>query len=253
MVIPQYIYKKVPEVTKLFWLIKLLTTAMGEALADYLVFHFNPYISVIAGFIFFLLSLLLQFSVKKYIPAIYWITAAMVATFGTMAADVVHVVLHIPYIVSALIFLVILISNFVLWYRIEKSLSIHTITTFRKEIFYWIAVVATFALGTATGDLTAIIFGLGYFLSGILFSFLILIPLILYLKFHLREVWAFWIAYILTRPLGASFADWIGKEKSAGGLGIGTGILSLILILLIFLCVLYITYSASERKEELGN
>jgi len=208
---------------------------------------------VVLGFITFVIALLLQLRVRKYIPWVYWLAAAMVAVFGTMAADVIHVVLGVPYILSAVFFFMLLIMIFSMWYKTEKTLSIHSIYSSRREIFYWSTVVVTFALGTATGDLTATTLGLGYLISGILFAGLIAIPAIAYLVFGVNEVLTFWVAYILTRPLGASFADWIGKPASAGGLGIGTGLLSLFLFILMSLCVVYISVSKKEKKMERGN
>ena len=164
--------RKVPEVTIYFWIVKLLSTAMGESTSDYLVYHINPYIAVALGGIGLVASLVLQLLVRRYIPWIYWLAVVMVAIFGTMTADVMHVVLGIPYYVSTLFFAVMLAVIFVVWYRSEKTLSIHSITTPRRELFYWATVIATFALGTAAGDLTASTFELGYFASGVLFAVL---------------------------------------------------------------------------------
>lgn len=237
---------KVPTINLEFWTIKLLTTAMGEALSDFLVFHIDPYFSVILTFLAFIMAIIIQFSLKRYFPIAYWFAAGMIAVFGTMVADIIHVVLGVSYIVSCIFFTLILVCIFLLWHRFEKTISIHTITTTKREFFYWATVITTFALGTAVGDLTASSFNLGYFLSGVLFALLILVPAILYFYFKVSEVTTFWIAYILTRPLGASFADWIGKTPSEGGLGLGTGLLSLILLLSIS-CIIGIV-SFKERQ-----
>lgn len=233
--------KKVPEVTVYFWIIKLLTTANGEVTSDYLVHQLNPIVAVALGGIGLVAALILQFSVRRYIAWIYWLTAAMVAIFGTMAADVLHIGLGIPYLISTLFFSVALAVIFTIWYLKEKTLSIHSIFTRRRELFYWATVMITFALGTAAGDMTATTMGLGYFSSGLLFIALISIPALAYKLFGLNEILAFWLAYILTRPLGASFADWIGRSHSLGGLGVGTGIVSLGLVILITGFVGYLT------------
>ncbi len=232
--------RKVPEVTIYFWIIKLLTTAMGESSSDYLVYHINPYLAVILGGIGLLASLVLQLLVRRYVPWIYWLAVTMVAIFGTMAADVTHIVLNIPYLASTVFFAVSLALIFGVWYASEKTLSIHSINTPRRELFYWAAVLATFALGTAAGDMTAATLGLGYFSSGVLFAVLFAIPALGYRLFGLNEIVAFWFAYIMTRPLGASFADWFAKPY-LGGLGLGDTKVSLVLTILIIGFVGYVT------------
>jgi uncharacterized membrane-anchored protein len=239
--------RKVPEVTIFFWIVKLLSTAMGESSSDYLVFHINPYIAVALGGIGLLASLALQFLVRRYIPWIYWLAIVMVAVFGTMAADVAHVVLGIPYVVSTVGFALALVVIFAVWYITEKTLSIHSINTLRRELFYWAAVMATFALGTAAGDMSAATLGLGYLASGVLFAILFALPGLAYWLLGLNEIAAFWIAYIMTRPLGASFADWFGKP-SLGGLGLGDEKISLILTVLIVVFVGYLTVSHKDTK-----
>lgn len=245
---------KVPEITVFFWIVKLLTTAMGEATSDFLVYHINPYIAVILGAIGFVIALILQFAVRKYIAWIYWLFVMMVAIFGTMVADVMHIVLGVPYYASSTAFAVILTLVFVIWYKVEKTLSIHSINTVRREAFYWAAVLATFAMGTATGDMTAMTLHLGYLASGIVFIVLFCIPGIGKFFFGLNTVFAFWFAYVMTRPLGASFADWFGKSKSVSGLGYGDGIVAIILTILIILFVGYLTVSRVDvqRKSESG-
>jgi len=154
----------------------------------------------------------------------------MVSVFGTMAADVTHIGLGVPYAVSTAVFAVTVAAILALWYLRERTLDIHSISTVRREIFYWGAVLATFALGTAAGDLTATTVGLGYLASGVLFAVAIAVPAAAHRWWGLKPVPAFWIAYILTRPLGASFADWIGVPAQRGGLGAGTGTITLILL-----------------------
>ena len=243
------VMRKVPEVTIYFWIVKLLTTAMGESTSDFLVFHVNPYLAVILAGVGLLASLVLQLLVHRYVPWIYWLAVVMVAIFGTMAADITHVVLHIPYLISSMFFAIVLAVVFVAWYASEKTLSIHSINTSRRELFYWATVMATFALGTATGDLTAATVGLGYFASGVLFAVLFAIPLLAYRFLGLNEVAAFWFAYIMTRPLGASFADWFGKS-TLGGLGLGDVMVSLVLTILIIGFVAYLTVTRKDMQGE---
>jgi len=243
------VLRKVPEVTLYFWIIKLLTTAMGESSSDYLVYHINPYIAVILGGLGLLASLVLQLLVRRYVPWIYWLAVTMVAIFGTMAADVIHIVLGIPYLRSTVFFTIALAIIFTVWYATEKTLSIHSINTFRRELFYWAAVLATFALGTAAGDMTAATLGLGYFASGLLFAVLFAIPALAYRFLGLNAIVAFWFAYIMTRPLGASFADWFAKPY-LGGLGLGDTKVSLVLTILIIGFVGYMTITRKDVPEE---
>jgi uncharacterized membrane-anchored protein len=161
----------------------------------------------------------------------------MVAVFGTMAADVVHIEFGVPYVVSTIFFAVVLAAVFAVWYSNEHTLSIHTINTRRREAFYWLTVVTTFALGTAAGDMTATTFHLGFFASGLLFTVLIAIPLVAHKWFGLNAVFAFWFAYILTRPLGASYADWVGVSHARTGLNWGSGTVSLGMTVLIIIAV----------------
>lgn len=244
-----HIARKVPEITAFFWIIKLLTTAMGEATSDFFVLNFNPYLAVTLGGIALALALVLQFAVRKYIAWIYWLAVSMVAVFGTMAADGLHVQLGVPYIASTIFFAIVLAIVFYAWKKTEKTLSIHSIVTRRREFFYWATVLATFALGTAAGDLTATTFGLGYFTSAILFAVLICLPAIAY-KFRLmEEVSSFWVAYVLTRPLGASISDWLSKSPSIGGKGYGDGHVAIVLAVIIVLFVIYLTISHTDIKK----
>lgn len=242
--------RKVPEITLIFWVVKLLSTAMGEATSDFFVFKINPYLAVILGGIVLIIALLIQFSVRRYIPWVYWFAVVMVAVFGTMAADVLHIQLVVPYAISTLLFSVCLVIVFIAWYKVEHTLSIHSINTKRRELFYWATVLATFALGTAAGDMTATTLGLGYFTSALMFSGLIVIPAIGNWLFKLNEVTAFWIAYVLTRPIGASFADWMGKSKVGGGLGWGNGHVGIVLSLIIIVFIGYMTFSRREARRE---
>jgi uncharacterized membrane-anchored protein len=241
--------KKVPEITVYFWIIKLLSTAMGESTSDYLVYQINPYVAVVLGCIGLAVALLLQILLRRYIAWVYWLAVVMVAIFGTMAADVTFVVLHISHLVATVCFSAALAIIFVTWYISEKTLSIHTVYRGRRELFYWATVIATFALGTAAGDLTASTLRLGYFPSMVLFAVLFALPALAYWWFGLNEVVAFWFAYIMTRPLGASFADWLGKPY-LGGLGLGDAKVSVVLTILIIVFVGYLTVTHKDVKGE---
>ncbi len=240
---------KVPEITAYFWIVKLLSTAMGESTSDYLVFQINPYIAVVLGCLGLAVALLLQLWVRRYVAWIYWLAVVMVAVFGTMAADVTHVVMGIPYLVSTVFFASFLAIIFTTWYASENTLSIHSVYAGRRELFYWSTVIATFALGTAAGDMTASTLGLGYFPSLVLFGVLFVLPALAYWRFGLNEIVAFWFAYIVTRPLGASFADWLGKPY-LGGLGLGDQKVAPILTILIIGLVGYLTVSGTNMRGE---
>lgn len=248
----QRILNKVPEITFYFWIIKVLTTGMGEVTSDYLAHQLDPVIAVGIAGIGLVSSLVLQFSVRRYVPWIYWLNVVMVSIFGTMAADVLHVGFGIPYIVSTPFFMIALAIIFATWYASEKTLSIHSIYTRRREFFYWATILATFALGTAAGDMTATTMHLGYFVSGVLFAILIAIPALAYCLFGLNEIFTFWFAYIVTRPLGASFADWMGVSHDRGGLGLGTGSVSLGLTIIILGLVGYMAFTRKDVNVSEG-
>lgn len=235
------IHRKVPEIVFIFWVIKLLTTAMGESTSDFMVHTIGPIPAVLLGAVGFGIAMVIQLWVRKYIPWIYWLAVTMVAVFGTMAADVLHIGFGVPYLVSTILFAVILVVIFIIWYKVEKTLSIHSITTPRRELFYWITVIITFALGTAAGDMTAVTFNLGYLDSGILFGILFILPLIAHKIFNANEVFTFWFAYVMTRPFGASIADWLGRTPGMGGVGFGTGHTSIVLGIGIVVAVVYLT------------
>jgi uncharacterized membrane-anchored protein len=242
--------RKVPEIGIYFWVIKVLTTAMGEVTSDFLVHQINPVIAVGLGGVGLAGALALQFAAPRYIPAIYWFAVVMVAIFGTMVADVLHVEFGIPYLVSTAFFALALVLTFAAWYTSEGTLSIHTIYTRRRETFYWATVMATFALGTAAGDMTASTMGLGYFASCLLFAVFIALPVLAYRFLRLNAIVAFWIAYVLTRPLGATFADWLGRAHNLSGLGLGTGLVSLVLTIVIVILVGYLTVTHGDVAND---
>ncbi|MEP6563291.1 MAG: hypothetical protein ABJD68_19710, partial [Nakamurella sp.] len=214
--------------------------------SDYLTHRFDPVLTAGVAGVVCLIALVLQFSMRRYLAWIYWFAVAMVSVFGTMVADALHVGFGIPYAVSTAGFALMLSVVFIAWYSIEKTLSIHSIFTRRREMFYWAAILTTFAFGTAAGDLTATTVNLGYLGSGLLFAVLIAIPAVGHWRFHLNAVFAFWFAYVLTRPLGASFADWIAVPASRGGLDWGTGPITLVLLLMIVACVGYLASTGQD-------
>jgi uncharacterized membrane-anchored protein len=241
---------KVPEIIAFFWITKVATTAMGETTSDALNGLLGPAIAVPLMLIGLVWTLRRQFHAERYDAWTYWGVVVMVAIFGTSAADALHVALGVPYLAVTILYAIVLAVVFAAWHRSEGTLSIHSIYTKRREAFYWATVLATFALGTATGDMTATTLHLGYFVSGLLFIGLIAIPAIAYRYFGMNEVLAFWIAYVLTRPLGASFADWMAVEPSRGGLGLGTGGASLILLALVMLAVSRLARTRMDVRPE---
>jgi hypothetical protein len=235
---------KVPDITFGFWIIKILSTGMGEGASDFLVRQFGKGPAVISGFLVLGLGLSLQFRIRTYNKWIYWFAVVMVSVFGTMAADVFHLGLGIPYSVSSAFFFGVLILVFWLWNRSEGTLSIESISTQHRELFYWTTVMTTFALGTAAGDMTAHTFNWGFLNSGIIFGVLFFIPGAAFLAFRFSPVLAFWISYVITRPFGASFADWFGADKVKGGEGFGFGSTALVLAGAIVLIV-----ASTEHKK----
>jgi uncharacterized membrane-anchored protein len=240
---------KVPQVTAYFWIIKVLTTAQGEAAADFLYFRSGPVIAGTLGAVGLVAALAVQFRARRYLAWVYWLAVDMVAVFGTMAADGLHIELGVTYLWSTVFYAASLAVIFAAWYATEKTLSIHSIRTWRREAFYWATVMTTFALGTALGDLTATTMGLGYLASGVLFTVVIAVPAAAHWRLRLNPVLAFWLAYIVTRPLGASFADWMAVVPGLGGLGLGRGLVSLLLTVLI---VGFVGYLAVTRKDVEG-
>jgi uncharacterized membrane-anchored protein len=242
---------KVPEVSVAFWITKVLTTGMGESTSDFLVHTFTVVPAILGAGTLFLIALVIQFVVPRYTAGVYWFAVVMVSIFGTMAADSLHVGVGIPYWVSTIFFAVALAAIFTAWRLTQKTLSIHSITTRPREFFYWGTVLATFALGTAAGDFTASTLHLGNLGSGIMFAVIIAVPAIAYWKFRLNAIFAFWFAYVTTRPLGASFADWMAVLPKHGGLGWGTGPVSLGLAIVILGFVAYLGVSRTIAVRRL--
>ncbi|HEX3947446.1 MAG TPA: hypothetical protein VHW47_07050 [Acidimicrobiales bacterium] len=235
----------------LFWVVKILTTAGGEATSDYLKTLGN-----IEGggteVALFVVALGLQFSTRRYRAFAYWSLAFAIAIFGTGVSDFLHLDVHIPYGGTTLLWAAILAAIFWLWHRSEGTLSIHSITTQRREGFYWATVFATFALGTALGDFTASSLGLGYLGSGILFGVVILVPALAWRRFGLDGVAAFWMSYVVTRPLGASFADYISKPQNLSGIDFGDGPTALVFAGAVLALVAYLAIARPDIQRPSG-
>jgi uncharacterized membrane-anchored protein len=248
--LPAPVAAKVPEVIFLFWVVKILTTAGGEATSDYLKTYGNfgggglEVLVIVVG-------LVLQFGTRRYRAFAYWSLAFAIAITGTGVSDFLHLDVHIPYAGTTLLWAAILAVIFWLWQRNEGTLSIHSITTQRREAYYWATVFATFALGTALGDFTAISLNLGYLDSGIFFAIVILIPAVARWQLGLNGIAAFWMSYVVTRPLGASFADYISKPKNTGGLNFGDGPTAVVFALAVFVLVSYLALARPDIQKPL--
>jgi uncharacterized membrane-anchored protein len=240
---------RVPEITVAFWVIKGLSTAMGESVSDFMVHAMSPQLAVVLGFVGFVAALALQFKMGRYVAWTYWFAVVMVGTFGTMAADVVHVGLGVPYTASTILYAIVLAAVFIAWQRTENTLSIHSIDTPRREAFYWTTVGATFAMGTALGDFTAYTLHLGYFPSAAIFAGIIAVGVVGYRWLRWNAILAFWFAYVMTRPLGASIADGLAKPHRASGLGIGDGPVVLVLGALIVALVAYLAITKADVQQ----
>ena len=236
-----------PEITAIFWVLKLLTTGMGEAMSDFLGQQSVP-LAGLVGIVGIVIALRLQLRAREYRAPVYWFAVMMVAIFGTMVADGLRDGASLSYYVTTPLFAIIVAAIFFSWYRSEGTLSIHSITTRRRELYYWAAVLATFALGTAAGDLTALSLNLGFFPSVVLFAAIISIPAIGWWRFRLNPIVAFWLAYIVTRPLGASFADAFSKPNN-GGLGIGDGPVSAVALLAFVALIAYVAVTKCDVQS----
>ena len=245
------IYNRVPRVTADFWLIKLMAVTMGETAADYLSVQLGLGLAATSALMTVVLiaALVWQFIQKRYVPAPYWLAVVLISIVGTLITDNLVDNLHVPLEVTTAVFAVALAATFLVWYRSERTLSIHSIFTTRREAFYWLAILFTFALGTAAGDLVAERFALGYLATGILFGMIIVSLSLGYFLLRLNNVLAFWLVYILTRPLGASFGDLLSQPRQYGGLGLGTVITSALFLLTIVAIVVYM--SIRHQGEEL--
>ena len=256
----QHLLNKVPEVTLYFWIIKVLCTTVGETAADYLngTLGFGLVNTSIVTSVLLVIVLILQFRNKKYVPSIYWLAVVLISVFGTLITDNLSDNFGVPLVATTIVFAALLTTTFAVWYRVERTLSIHSIITRKREAFYWLTILYTFALGTAAGDLTAEKFDLGYLTSVFLFGGLIALVtavhygLRAYLgtahrRMTLNAIWAFWIAYILTRPLGASMGDFLSQDQTSGGLGLGTTVTSFIFLVAILMLVIYLTLTKRDQ------
>jgi uncharacterized membrane-anchored protein len=242
---PEPVAAKVPEIIFLFWVIKVLTTCGGEAFSDYLALG-NRVVGGLIETALVVIAVVWQFNTRRYVAAAYWSLAYAIAIFGTGVSDALHLFVGIPYTGTTLLWAVVLAVIFVLWYRSEGTLSIHSIYTQRREMWYWAVVFATFALGTALGDFTATVLGLGYLASGIMFFLIILIPAVAWRWFGLNSIVAFWFAYVVTRPLGASFADYFGRPHSLSGIGFGSGRVAVIVAVAVAILVGYLAVTRRD-------
>jgi uncharacterized membrane-anchored protein len=242
---------KVPEVTLYFWIIKILCTTVGETAADQLDAKYNlglANLTYITGAIL-LAVLVVQFRSRKYVPFVYWLGIVLISVVGTLITDNLTDNHGVALETTTIIFSVALAITFAAWYASERTLSIHTIVTTRREVFYWVTVLFTFALGTAAGDLTAERLAIGYFLSAVLFAAIIALVTLAHFRFRLGAVTAFWLAYILTRPLGASLGDFLSQPRESGGLGLGTTVTSFIFLAAILVVVSYLTVTRKDVIE----
>ncbi|MDG1376220.1 MAG: hypothetical protein P8P56_04205 [Yoonia sp.] len=234
---------RVPAVTADFWLIKLMAVTMGETAADFLAVNLGLGLtatSLLMGAIL-IGALFLQFGQKRYVPWSYWLAVVLVSIVGTLITDNMVDNFGISLVSVTAFFVVVLGATFAAWYASEKTLSIHEVTTTKREMFYWAAILFTFALGTGAGDLVAEHFALGYMATGILFGMIIASVTFGYYALKLDGIWAFWIAYIFTRPLGASFGDLLSQPAEYGGMGLGTILTSAIFMAAIIGIVIYMT------------
>ena len=242
---------KVPQLTIYFWIIKIMATTVGETVADMLAVRLKlglALASLVVGAML-LIALFVQFRSRKYLPGFYWLAVVLISVAGTLITDTLVDKLGVPLWVTTVVFTVALCLTFVAWYVVEKSLSVHTIQTTRRELFYWSAILFTFTLGTAGGDLLSEGAHLGYLYSGLLFASSIALVTLLYYKFGLNAVLAFWIAYILTRPLGASLGDLLSQPKSNGGLGLGTVVTSVAFLVVIVGLVIFRSHRPNDPQQ----
>ncbi len=242
---------KVPEVTMYFWIIKILCTTVGETAADFLNFDLNLGLTVttIVMSVFLAVALFVQFRLRRYVPGIYWLAVVLISVVGTLITDNLVDNFGVPLLTTTIVFSVALAAAFAVWYASERTLSIHSIYTTKREAFYWLAILFTFALGTAAGDLVAEDFYLGYLTSVVVFSALLGLVILAYAYARLNAVLAFWIAYILTRPLGASIGDYLSQGRDAGGLALNAVTINAIFLVTILALVAYLTVTRCDKIE----
>jgi uncharacterized membrane-anchored protein len=246
-------FNKVPEVTMLFWVVKIMATTVGETGADFLIYNLNFGLAATSYLMSSVLALVLflQIRSREYKPWMYWITVVFISIVGTLITDNLVDNLGVALETTTIVFSVGLVATFAIWYLSERTLSIHTIYTVRRELFYWAAILLTFALGTAAGDLVAESWNLGYATSGVIFASLIGIITTSYYLFKANAVLSFWLAYILTRPLGASLGDYLSQPIANGGMGLGAMDTSIAFLAIITAGIVY--WSVSRRAACLAD
>ncbi|MFF7656333.1 hypothetical protein ACFZCY_42025 [Streptomyces sp. NPDC007983] len=242
---------KVPEVTVYFWVIKVLCTTVGETAADMLNEKLGLGLTGVSLLMSALLAVVLvvQFRTSAYRPGVYWLAVALISIVGTLISDNLTDNMGVPLTTSTTVFAVVLAIVFTVWYRRERTLSIHGIDSMSRESYYWLAVLFTFALGTAAGDLVAERMDLGYWVSAVLFALAIAAVAVAHLALGLNAVWSFWIAYVLTRPLGASVGDYLSQPSRGGGLGLGTVVTSVLFLAVILGLVVYLAVTRKDVIE----
>ena len=248
---PLSLFNRVPKVTVDFWLVKLMAVTMGETAADYLAVNMGLGLTATALIMSGILAaaLILQFAQKKYVPRVYWAAVVLISIVGTLITDCLIDIFGVPLTTTTTAFTIVLALTFIVWYAVEKTLSIHSIFTTRREIFYWLAILFTFSLGTAAGDLVAEHFELGYLPTGLLFAGIIATFAFGYYVLKLNGILMFWLAYIFTRPLGASFGDLLSQPTDYGGLGFGTVITSVLFLGAIIAIVAYMTMTRDGEER----
>jgi uncharacterized membrane-anchored protein len=239
---------KVPEITIWFWVIKILATTVGETFADFLAgLGLGLSGTTVVMTLLFLVVLAVQLRADRYVPGIYWLTVVLISVVGTLITDNLTDRLGVSLVVSTVVFAVALGVTFAVWYATEKTLSIHSIVTRRREAFYWLAILFTFALGTAAGDLFDEKLGVGYWPTALIVAVLIAAVATSHLVFRANAVLTFWIAYVLTRPLGASLGDGLSQARTDGGLGLGTTVTSLLFLVVILIVVSYLAITKRDQ------
>ncbi len=246
--VARQLLNKVPEVTIFFWIIKVLCTTVGETAADFLNDKLNLGLSITTYIMsaLLLITLVFQFRSRKYIPGPYWLAVVLISVVGTLITDNLTDHFGISLVTTTIIFSIALAVTFAVWYGVERTLSVHAITTVRRELFYWCAILFTFALGTAAGDLIAEKFSIGYLHSALLFGGVIAVVAVARRLFKLHAILSFWIVYILTRPLGASLGDYLSQARDDGGLNLGTVGTSALFLVTILAFVLYLTITRKD-------
>ena len=248
----QTLLSKVPQITIFFWIIKILCTTVGETFSDFINVNLGlglTLTTIIMGAAFFVV-LFLQFRATKYVPGIYWLTVVLISVFGTLVTDNLTDGLGVPLELSTIVFSILLGLTFLFWYLSERTLSIHSVYTRKREAFYWLTILFTFALGTATGDLYSEQLGLGYLRTGIIVVAIIACIFMAWRFFKLDSVLAFWIVYIFTRPLGASLGDYLSQPQKYGGLGLGATITSVIFLIAILGVIIFLAVSKCDTTPK---